>query len=85
MKIELTENSEYRSRKTKYRDVVDIGYVIGELDDGEVYKYKDRVAYNNMVWRIPRNLKYIYMNVYYEIGKDIPILELNNSGDIDDF
>jgi len=85
MKIELTKNSKYRSKYTKYRDVVDVGYVIGTLDDGDVYKYKDRIAYNNMVWRIPKHLKYLYINVYYEIGSDIPIVELNNTGDIDDF
>lgn len=75
MRIELTEDSKYRSKKTKFRDVADQGEVIYELDEEPLYKYSNRLANKNMVWRIPLNWKYTEYEVYYEIGSDIPVVD----------
>lgn len=75
MRIELTEDSKYRSKKTKFRDVADQGEIINELDEEPLYKNGNRIANRNMVWRIPFNWKYTEYKVYYITGSDIPIVD----------
>ena len=73
MKIELVKDSKHRTKRTKYRDVADQGDVISELDYGPLFLCDNRLATNQMVWRIPFAWKYNNYDIYYE--NDIPIIE----------
>ena len=81
-KLELTEESEFYTVRTKYRDVIDSGDVIGELDEGLVYHNSNRICYDEKVWRIPHHFKYDDVVVYYEPGEDIPIVEFTSNEEL---